>query len=916
MTKIIKITDKDSGIVYALDLENADISISGNVSIKPVDKPDEPEPPEELKKCKEGPEPREATKITSTSLLLLWHGEDVRGWDWWIQKGSTRVAEGKIAPTGNQETVNYPSLSAGNYTIYLQGNTCKSDPKGLDFTIPSVEEPGTGNPPPVNKGKRSLIMNLTGYGFNVNEPTGIDPDWIERIEAFCNLKHNGKKFRGIDAICLNIKWYSYERTPGVFRDDKILDVINYCKKKGLKLCCMLVPWRVVGDGMLDRSEWLEHLPDPKGGPDQDLVWHAEGDLPSTEKTYMPSLHSKVGQQKFRNAARHLAEFLAKYPEHIDYISATTSPGEEYETNIYRVNNQILLTGYGQADLKAWQEYSSGSPVPYPSEHTEQGIANLFASEIGKKWYEFRTKGLKDFHAQFVRGVREGGKGKVLSQGMYAGVGAPSGTWTGLYKLNDIFSAGTSDQPDIIYSSEGDAGSQGSKLMATDLNIGTFPGAELAIEFDPNDLSVDQDWQTGPNEDVNGDILYYWLSSFFRRGGNRGHFAMSFPAGKIPDQLGPGIHKIRSEFIDSDSGMTGISQGDHFTFQVTRYNGLLEYRGMYSERGGGVNKVVKIKLTGTPVDGPEGGDGGGPAPHPSADYSPVKAYVEANLANAYNWNAVFDLRFPSGEGYSFEKGGKTKDTRFKVMSHSKFVTGVIISYLIEQGKLSLDTRVGDVIRSWDTPDRAGITLRQIMGHLSGIPDNTDNEDAETLEYYVDELVKKPGFTTPGQTFSYSTSAYQVPARMAELVTGKAWKDLFREVLASPCEMGDAEFHPADGILKARPLNPLAGYGLYCSVNQWMNFIGMIRDRGMFKGRRVLNERVFDILKTQTSPGWSDWGVGVMIKDGMCVSEAASGCGTFIMPSKYACAIFTDSSYDKTYWQNVEVRSMVKRIYDGQ
>jgi CubicO group peptidase (beta-lactamase class C family) len=312
-----------------------------------------------------------------------------------------------------------------------------------------------------------------------------------------------------------------------------------------------------------------------------------------------------------------------------------------------------------------------------------------------------------------------------------------------------------------------------------------------------------------------------------------------------------------------------------------------------------------------------GDGNGnPGPQPSADYSPIKTYLEGNIGN-YKGNVIFDLRAPSGELYSFTTGQYNKDSRLKVMSHSKFTTGVIIAYLIDQGKLSLDTRAGDVIRSWDRPDKAGITIRQIMGHLSGIPDNTDNEGAETLEDYVNWLAGLPLEFTPGTQFKYSTVSYQVVARMAELVTGKRWKDLFKEILVDPCEMGDAAYNPSPAFedLSGKPLNPLAGYGLVCSANQWANFISMIRDGGIFKGRRVLNPGVFDILKTRTSPGWSDWGTGVMFTDGQYVSEAASGIGTGILPFKYAWTIFTKSSYNDTFWSNRWVREKVYAIFQG-
>jgi hypothetical protein len=566
-----------------------------------------PDPGNGLDSCKRGPDPKNVYNVTPSTAMLGWDGENVHGFDYSVYQGSTLKVSGKVAPKSNQEPIEFrPALDPGTYTIKLKGNTCNSRVYETTFTVPKPTgdngnggDGGNSGPPPVTNGKRSITMALTGYGFDVDAPTGINKDWLPRIEAFLNLTHNGKTFRGIDAIRVNMKWYSYEPTKGKFRDDKLLDLINYCKQRGLKLCVSIIPWRLVGDGFLDRSEMLEHLPDPALGPDQDLVWHDTDQLPATDKTCIPSFNSVTGREMFKNAVRHLAEFMAKYPEHVDYIATASSQGEEYETLIVRRNGQILLTGYGQIDLKAWSAYSGGIPAPYPAQNNEEHIAYLFNnSAAGKKWYEFRTKGLKDFHAAFVQGVREGGKGKVRSMGMYAGVGAPSGTWTGLYKLNDIFSAGTSDQPDMIYSSEGDAGSQNSKLMATDLNEATFPGASRSIEFDPNDVSVDQDWYTSPDEDVNGDILYHWASSFFRRGGDGLHFAMGFFAQKINSQLGAAIYRLRAEFIDSDAGMTGIAQGDHFTFPITRYAGLQEFREIYSGRGGGRDKVVKIKITGT------------------------------------------------------------------------------------------------------------------------------------------------------------------------------------------------------------------------------------------------------------------------------------------------------------------------------
>lgn len=863
-------------------------------------------PPNDLPKCDRGPIPLDVFNVTTTSATVLWDGQNVFGWDYSIYKGITRVAFGSVKPTGNTEPITYPGLEPGEYTISMQGNTCKSDVYSKAFTVPGSTGGGSG-PPPVNNGKRSIGMNLTGYGFNVDAANGLDPGWVECIEAFLNLNYNGKKFKGIDFIRVNMKWHDYEPKEGVFRDDKLLDLVNYCKKRGLKLCFALIPWRVVGDGMLDRSEWLEHLPDPNWRPSapgqiQDLVWHAEGDLPSTQKTYMPSLHSSIGREKFKNAVRHLAEFMARHPEHVDYISIATSPGEEFETVIHRgTNNQILLTGYGQVDLNVWREYAGGMAVPYPQKNDEEYIAYLFNnSEAGKKWYEFRTKGLKDFHAAFVRGVREGGKGKVRSLGMYAGVGAPSGTWTGLYKLNDVFSAGTSDQPDIIYSSEGDAGSQNSKLMATDLNAGTFPGAALAVEFDPEDVGASQERNPPWGTDLNPDILYAWAKPFFIRGGGDLHFAMAFAASKI-NQLAPALWKLRAEFIDSESGMTGIAQGDHFVFPISRYNGLQEYREIYSGRGGGINKQVKITLTGNPV-------GDIPTP-PLPAYQNITDFLNSNSA-AYLGNARVDIKRQSGKVFSYARGNIGPDDPVDQMSTSKGTTGATLMALYDDGLLGLDDKVSKYFPSWNRQDKRDITIRQIVSHTSGIRDETRFDGAATVEEAVNGMANTPLDFTPGTQFKYSTTSYNVLAGIAEKISGKPWAQLFRERISSKCSMSTAEYNPrGSGPIYGNPANPNAGYGLRASHNDMSNFAAMLRDNGTFNGQAVLSPKAVNLLRTSMS-SLGNWGAGFILDGGCMISESARGISLCVKPGEWSYVLTTQSSYEATIAANNGLRNLVR------
>lgn len=83
----------------------------------------------------------------------------------------------------------------------------------------------------------------------------------------------------------------------------------------------------------------------------------------------------------------------------------------------------------------------------------------------------------------------------------------------------------------------------------------------------------------------------------------------------------------------------------------------------------------------------------------------------------------------------EKHPVTPDTLFELASVSKTVLAVAVFQLVEQGKLALD---GDVsaalpfrVRNPNFPDQP-ITLRMLLGHVSGIVDNWPVIKAHSVE----------------------------------------------------------------------------------------------------------------------------------------------------------------------------------------
>jgi len=523
--------------------------------------------------CQGGPVLNAVLAKSTTGLTFNWTGVNVPSLVWNVKQNGNVIRTGSASSASQTVSVTYTAIPYGTYELQLVGLTCQTVSASVSFSLYNT------TPSPVTSG-RHVYMNFTGYGFDVNEPSGLSPEWRERAEAFLNMNYQGNAFKGIDGIRINVKWFEYEPSEGSFRDDKIIAAINWCIARGIKLSIDLVPWRKDGDNFIP----LDNQTTIVNGN----IWYERPG--SNEFIYMPSMNSAIGRTKFKNCARHLSQVMKSYPQNVDYISCTTGQTEEFY--LAKNENPIIISGYSKVDLDAWAVYSNNQPVPYPAGEGEEAVNYLIQTPIGKLWYQFQSEALRGFHAAFVQGVREGAGARAC--GMYAGAGAPADSYNFMHKLNTVFSAGTPDQPDIIYTSEGTVGYNVSKLMATDLNTGTFPGSKYAIEFDPDDINTQQINNPPYFTDVSSNILYEYGSSFFRRGGEIIHFAMSFHPEKI-GQLSEALWKIKTEFLDSSSGMTDIEQGTPFNFPITNYTGLQTYRYYWQAGGGSVNKQVKFNL---------------------------------------------------------------------------------------------------------------------------------------------------------------------------------------------------------------------------------------------------------------------------------------------------------------------------------
>ncbi len=190
---------------------------------------------------------------------------------------------------------------------------------------------------------------------------------------------------------------------------------------------------------------------------------------------------------------------------------------------------------------------------------------------------------------------------------------------------------------------------------------------------------------------------------------------------------------------------------------------------------------------------------------------------------------------------FEKyfGNYTPSTVAYIASAGKWLAAAAIAAVVDEGRLHWDDKVKKWLPQFTGP-KGQATLRQLLSHTAGYPDyqppGNKPDDYQTLEESLAHIVTLPADTLPGALFHYGGLAMQVAGRMAELATGKNWETLFEEKIAGPLQMYHTKFTPVDS---TPGHNPMLGGGARTDLQGYANFLSMINNNGMFKGRRILS-----------------------------------------------------------------------------
>lgn len=273
-------------------------------------------------------------------------------------------------------------------------------------------------------------------------------------------------------------------------------------------------------------------------------------------------------------------------------------------------------------------------------------------------------------------------------------------------------------------------------------------------------------------------------------------------------------------------------------------------------------------------------------HPQAFQAKADQFV-SGLARQKGFQGVVlvardgQVLFQKGYGNAVQGWdiGNTPDTKFELASLTKQFTGAAILLLAQAGKLDIDAPVSRYYRQ--APDSwRSITIKQLITHTSGIPNNDLNDFNKGLcvPYTTDELIatfrSRPLKFEPGTKWVYTNTEYYLLAYIIESVSGETYVDFLTHHVFQPLAMNASGFAPTLAIIPQmaegyardgkslrhrdyfdRSLEIGAG-GVYSTVSD------MLRWNEALNAGKLLNRKSLDLMFTPSSPG--NYGFGWFIE----------------------------------------------------
>ncbi len=239
--------------------------------------------------------------------------------------------------------------------------------------------------------------------------------------------------------------------------------------------------------------------------------------------------------------------------------------------------------------------------------------------------------------------------------------------------------------------------------------------------------------------------------------------------------------------------------------------------------------------------------------------------------------------------------------------SRWLTVALVMTFVDEGKLSLDDKVGDYIPSFKSYSKGYITIRQCLANTTGIESESgkmakmvQKKKFESLEEEVNYYAAHSDIVNnPGKDFFYGNTGINTAGRVLEIISKrKTFDRLMSERIIKPLGMKKTSF-----VVETGAVNPASG--AVSIASDYIKLLAMYLNKGQGNGKQILSEKsVEEIHKMQITSEvvkytprimeGSSYGLGVFLEDEGKVISAPSFTGTWPFIDtcrKYACVILT-------------------------
>jgi D-alanyl-D-alanine carboxypeptidase len=149
-----------------------------------------------------------------------------------------------------------------------------------------------------------------------------------------------------------------------------------------------------------------------------------------------------------------------------------------------------------------------------------------------------------------------------------------------------------------------------------------------------------------------------------------------------------------------------------------------------------------------------------------------------------------------------RGAPRATQHMRIASVAKAFSGAVALRLVRDGRLGLDDTIGQRVTGMPSA-WAGVTVRQLLNHTSGLPDytqsdsfakqaRTDPRGFVSPTGIIDWVRGDPLVFAPGSRYTYSNTDNIVIGLIAQAVTGRPYPDLLADFVFGPAGLRETSF----------------------------------------------------------------------------------------------------------------------------